>query len=285
MPALGRPQPLSRPAPTAAGAGPAGEAPPLRIGLSARLMHQPPAELGFRGKTLQYLEQSIAHWIMAHGALAVMVPTLAFDAEVERRRVGVHHYVELLDGLLLQGGADVSPTSYGQQPLRPEWRGDPLRDRYEIELIDGFLGAGKPILGICRGCQLLNVCLGGSLYQDILSQRPESRAHVDAALYDQLHHGLSLEPGSRLAQIYAEAAGPARVNSIHHQAVDRLGSDLEVEARCAEDGLVEAIRARGGNFVAGVQWHPEFHAEGTGLLPAEPLMNAFLAAVAQRREH
>ena len=76
---------------------------PLRIGLSARLLHQPPAEMGFRGKTLQYLEQSIAHWIMGHGALAFMVPTLGFDAEVSRRSVSVHHYVDSLDGLLLQG--------------------------------------------------------------------------------------------------------------------------------------------------------------------------------------
>ena len=92
---------------------------PLRIGLSARLMHLPPLELGFRNKTLQYLEQSIAHWIMSHGALVLMLPTLGFDAEVSRRRVSVRNYVQALDGLVLQGGADVSPSSYGQQPLRP----------------------------------------------------------------------------------------------------------------------------------------------------------------------
>ena len=75
---------------------------PLRIGISTRLMHQVPAELGFRGKTLQYLEQSFAHWIMAHGALALMVPTLGHDAEVARRRVHLDGYVDLLDGLMLQ---------------------------------------------------------------------------------------------------------------------------------------------------------------------------------------
>lgn len=265
---------------------PEGTARPLLIGLSARLMHQPPAELGFRGKTLQYLEQSIAHWIMAHGAMAVMVPTLGFDAEVERRRVGVHHYVELLDGLLLQGGADVSPLSYGQQPLRPEWAGDAKRDRYEIELIDGFLSAGKPVLGVCRGHQLLNVAFGGTLCQDIVTLRPGARRHVDPELYDQLDHGLLIEPYSALARIYGTsiaAGAPARVNSIHHQAVDRLGGDLVVEARCADDGCIEAIRARGSTFVAGVQWHPEFHAHDNGLLAATPLMNAFLDAMRQRR--
>ncbi|MEY3445535.1 MAG: hypothetical protein RIR45_290, partial [Pseudomonadota bacterium] len=76
---------------------------------------------------------------MGHGAIAFMVPTLGFDAKVPRRRISVRDYVECLDGLVLQGGADVSPTSYGQQPLRPEWAGDLVRDRYEIELLDGFL--------------------------------------------------------------------------------------------------------------------------------------------------
>lgn len=249
---------------------------PLRIGLSARLLHQPPAELGFRGKTLQYLEQSIAHWIMAHGAMAFMVPTLGIDAEVARRRVSVRDYVEALDGLVLQGGADVSPTSYGQQALRPEWAGDPVRDRYEIELLDGFLTQGKPILGICRGAQLINVAFGGSLLQDIQTQRPAAIAHVDAQLYDQLRHSIRFETGSRLAALYGNS--DASVNSIHHQAVDRLGGDLEIEARCAQDGIVEAIRARGSAFVAGVQWHPEFHWHEPSLLSGEPLLNAFFSA-------
>lgn len=147
--------------------------------MSARLMHQPPAELGFKGKTLQYLEQAAAHWVMRRSALVLMVPTLGFDAEVERRRVSLRQYVDLLDGLVMQGGADVSPTSYGQQPLRPEWSGDPVRDRYEIELIEGFLEQGKPVFGICRGAQLLNVFFGGTLYQDIATLREDAQAHVD----------------------------------------------------------------------------------------------------------
>lgn len=256
---------------------------PLRIGLSARLLHTPPAELGFRNKTLQYLEQSIAHWVMAHGALAFMLPTLGFDAEVSRRKVSVNHCVEALDGLLLQGGADISPQIYGQQPLRPEWGGDPVRDRYEIELLDGFLSQGKPVLGVCRGSQLINVAFGGSLYQDVQLLHEGAHAHVDPVLYDQLAHEIVLEPGSRLAQIYDGVSG-GRVNSIHHQAVDRLGADLTVEARSAGDGVVESIRARGSLFVAGVQWHPEFHHLSEALLSGEPLMHAFLAAAESARQ-
>ncbi len=250
---------------------------PLKIGMSARLMHKPPLELGFRNKTLQYLEQAAAHWIMAHGAMVLMLPTLGFDAEVERRRVSVRHYVDALDGLVIQGGADVSPTSYGQQPLRPEWAGDIVRDRYEMELLEGFLAQGKPILGICRGCQLLNVAFGGTLYQDIATQRDGAEPHVDAQLYDQHSHMVVFEPGSKLADLYRGSTG-GRVTSIHHQAVDRLGADLQVEARSAEDGVVEAIRARGSNFVAGVQWHPEFHAVNPGLLSSTPLLDGYLVA-------
>ncbi len=253
------------------------EGAPLRIGLSARLLHRPPVELGFRNKTLQYLEQSIAHWIMARGAVVFMIPALGFDAEIARRQVSVRNYVNALDGLVLQGGADVSPTSYGQQPLRADWAGDVVRDRYEMELLEGFLDQGKSVLGICRGAQLINVAFGGTLLQDIRTQRSDAVDHVDAELYDRLHHEVRFEPGARLAEVYAGLEG-GLVTSIHHQAVDRLGSDLQVEARCGEDGIIEAIRATGSAFVAGVQWHPEFHAASPDLLSAEPLLDAFLSA-------
>jgi len=248
---------------------------PLRIGMSARLLHRPPTEMGFRGKTLQYLEQSVAHWILAHGAVAVMVPTLGFDAEVSRRKVSVREYVDLLDGLVLQGGSDVSPQTYGQLPLQPQWAGDAVRDRYEIEFIEGFLERGKPLLGICRGCQLLNVAFGGTLIQDLATQRPEGRLHVDAVLYDEYLHGIEFLQGSRLESLYGSDAVYV-VNSIHHQAIDRLGGDLAVEARSVDDGVVEAIRARGSTPVFGVQWHPEFHLNRPDRLNPEPLMQDFL---------
>jgi putative glutamine amidotransferase len=257
---------------------------PLRIGMSARLLHQPPSELGFRGKTLQYLEQSVAHWIVSHGALALMVPTLGHDAEVARRKISVREYADLLDGLILQGGADVSPKMYGQTPLQPQWAGDPVRDNYEIELIEGFLERGKPLLGICRGCQLLNVAFGGSLVQDLPTQRLDCKVHVDAVLYDECQHAIEFVPGSRLASLYAPDTVPV-VNSIHHQAIDRLGGDLQVEARSVGDGVVEAIRGPASLEVFGVQWHPEFHRGRTDRLDPEPLMIDFLRAARQRLAH
>ncbi|MEK7862313.1 MAG: gamma-glutamyl-gamma-aminobutyrate hydrolase family protein, partial [Chloroflexota bacterium] len=160
----------------------------LRIGLSARILHEPPPELGFRGKTLQYLEQSIAHWLLAHDVLAFMIPTIARDAGVSRSSVSLGDYVRSLDGLVLQGGADVSPASYGEEPLRPEWAGDRVRDLYEIELFWECAIQGKPVLGICRGHQLINVALGGTLHQDIGSQIEGAARHVDRETYDQNQH-------------------------------------------------------------------------------------------------
>ena len=253
----------------------------LRIGLSARLMHTPPVELGFRNKVLQYLEQSVAHWIMYHGALVFMIPTLSSSAGLSRSSIRVRDVVEALDGLVLQGGADVSPQSYGEQPLRPEWAGDRVRDRYEIELFWEFVIQNKPVLGICRGAQIINVALGGTLHQDIETQCPGASRHVDRALYDENRHEIDFTPDTRLARLY-EDSETRRVISIHHQAINALGNDLVVEARSTADGIVEAIRMTGDVCVAGFQWHPEFHSSDPGLLDSTPVMRDFLDAADRR---
>ena len=255
---------------------------PLRIGLSARLLHAPPKELGFPGKTLQYLEQSVAHWIMAHGALAFMIPTLGQSAEVQRGALSVHDYVQALDGLVLQGGADVSPESYGELPLRPEWSGDRIRDLFEIELIWEFIIQNKPVLGICRGAQLINVACGGTLYQDIAEQVPGALVHRDDKLYDGYNHDIDIVAGSRLEVLYP-AQPICRVNSIHHQAIRQLGSDLSVEATAHGDGIIEAIRWAGNGYMVGCQWHPEFQASYPQLLDSGPVMADFIAAAGVAR--
>jgi putative glutamine amidotransferase len=194
--------------------------------------------------------------------------------------------VDLLDGLVLQGGIDVSPEAYGAEPLPGPWPHDPVRDRYELALLRAFIAAGKPVLGVCRGAQLINVALGGTLVQDIPTQRPGAVVHLDLNHYDRLTHTVRFAEGSDLQRIYG--AGAHRVTSIHHQCVDRLGAGLVVEAVCPDDGLIEAIRLRGEGFVLGVQWHPEFHLtqrdQALGLLDSGPMMQSFLAAARQRAQ-
>src|SRR6185503_16609614 len=97
---------------------------PVRIGISARLLHDPPRELGLRARTLQWLDQSLAYWLMCRRVLAFMVPTVESCAPMQRSSMTMREYVDELDGLVLQGGADISPESYGRTPLKPEWSGD-----------------------------------------------------------------------------------------------------------------------------------------------------------------
>lgn len=248
---------------------------PLKIGISARLLHKVPSEMGFRNKTLQYLEQSLAHWIMEHGAIAFMVPAIAEDSHHVARHLSVAEFVRELDGLVLQGGADVAPETYGQTPIDPRWGGDSVRDRYELALLHAVLLQGKPVIGVCRGCQLLNVAFGGTLYQDIETQRPEAHHHVDLDLYDDFEHDISFKHGSSLSELYP-GNRRLRVTSIHHQAIDKVGQHVEVEAVSTMDGIVEAIRWTGKGYARGLQWHPEFHHRKDTLMDGSPIMLEFL---------
>ena len=249
----------------------------LKIGVSARLFHPQPDAKGIQSKTLQYLEQSVAHWVMSRDVLVFMVPTVDKDGLLHRSEVRLADYARVLDGLVLQGGADVSPSTYGETPRAPQWAGDRLRDVYEMELVHEFIEAGKPVLGICRGAQLINVAFGGTLYQDIPTQLPESQVHVTDG-YERHRHDIRFEPGSGLARMYRGVQKPA-VTSIHHQSVKALGRGLRVEAWSEPDGVVEAIRGNGRSYVFAVQWHPEFHHPGdSAVLSSAPILEEFLEA-------
>jgi putative glutamine amidotransferase len=254
----------------------------LKIGISACFLHADPKRDVFAGKTLQYVEQSIAHWVMSTGAMAVMVPSPA--GATQRGDVTLDHYAQWLDGLVLHGGADVSPMSYGEKPLQEKWAGDKIRDDYEMELVAAFERAGKPVFGVCRGLQLLNVAFGGTLYQDIATQLPNALQHRDAGMYDHNFHDVTIGEGTRLAQLYPHGR-EYKVNSIHHQAIKDLAPGFVVEAVSTKDGIVEAIRRpdAGKSWLAAVQWHPEFHLPGSDTIDDAALLEEFLAAASAAR--
>lgn len=254
----------------------------LKIGVSARIFHPEAGARGLQGKTLQYLEESIAQWVMSRDVLVLMIPTVNTNGLLHPSKIRLRDYAKHLDGLVLQGGADVAPQTYSQTATRPEWIGDSARDMYELELLHEFVEAGKPVLGICRGCQLINVAFGGTLYQDIASDVPEAKPHVND-LYDSHRHTIQFPPGSSLASLFAGQSAPL-VNSIHHQAVRDLGRDLMIEAISEGDNIVEAVRHTKSRFVMGLQWHPEFHrAGGSELLDCTPILDNFLRAARETR--
>ena len=201
---------------------------------------------------------------------------------IARGDVTLKHYAEWLDGVVMHGGSDVWPGSYGEEPLRPEWRGDRIRDAYEIALVKAFADAGKPVFGICRGLQLINVAYGGTLYQDTSTQKPGALVHRDGQTYDRLFHELDVVPGTRLDALTAGSAS-RKINSIHHQSIKDLAPGFAVEARCPDDGVIEAIRHTGDAWVAAVQWHPEFHKPEYGVLDDTPLLTDFLEAARAAR--
>ena len=191
-------------------------------------------------------------------------------------------YAQWLDGLVLHGGADLWPGSYGEVALQPQWNGDRARDEYEIALARAFVAAGKPVFGVCRGLQLVNVAFGGTLYQDIGTQCAGALDHRDAAVYDQNFHAVAIAPGTHLSQLLGGARSH-KINSVHHQAVKDLAAGFVVEARCPQDGVIEAIRHTGDAWVAAVQWHPEFHQGNDGVLDDRPILQDFLQAAQAAR--
>jgi putative glutamine amidotransferase len=256
----------------------------VKIGISASFFHADPGRPIFKGMTLQYIEQNIAHWLMQRDALAFMIPSPDGHTRREGSRVTLDAYAEALDGLVLMGGSDVCPATYGETPLKPEWSGDRVRDDYEIGLLNAFVARGKPVLGVCRGAQILNVAMGGTLWQDLGTQVPYALSHRNWAIYEANCHATAIVPGTGLAKLFP-GVSVVKTNSIHHQAVKDLGRNLVVEAWSEPDRIVEAIRWTGSSYVFAVQWHPEFHPAGdTSYIDDTPILDEFLATAARHKD-
>ena len=177
------------------------------------------------------------------GGLAVLLPATTDESLQD-------DYLSLCQGLLLSGGGDLDPHYWGELSQPQAGEIDPLRDNFELSLARKVILSHKPVLGICRGCQVLNAAAGGSLIQDIISPMN----HMQKAPRAYPFHDIFIENNSRLGNIIGTEQ--IRVNSFHHQAIKDPGRDLCITAM-ASDGMVEAIESREHPFYIGVQWHPE----------------------------
>lgn len=202
------------------------------------------------------------------GGTPVVLP-IVDDRDVMAR------FVDVIDGLVLSGGMDVDPTLYGEEPHPKLGKVSPERDFFEINIARAVLDKGKPLLGICRGCQVLNVSLGGTLFQDIHAQSSQPLLqHVQQAPRYHGSHFAEISNDSKLKAVVGQER--IRVNSFHHQAVKEVGRGLVVSA-VASDGVVEAVESTEHPFVIGVQWHPE-HMALHDDEPSNSLFRAFVSA-------
>lgn len=190
------------------------------------------------------------------GGIAVLLPPQPVDGEIAAR------VLDGLAGLVITGGKDVDPSAYGQErhPETDEPGAD--RDAWEFALLAEALNRGLPVLGICRGAQVLNVALGGTLHQHLPDVLGHCGHRAGNAVFTTM--GVRTMPGTRLAKLLGEAA---EVRCYHHQAIADLGAQLVVGAR-DDDGVIEAIELPGDNFVLAVQWHPEESLEDLRLFTA-----------------
>ena len=218
------------------------------------------------GLPIVMIYQAYVQAIMQAGGVPVLIPSVLAES-------GWDILYKRLDGILLAGGGDISLEHFkGDEHLRIDGV-DPQRDSVELSLFRAAYADGKPFLGICRGIQLVNVGLGGTLYTHIPDQHPNSIDHTyPGNMRTVLAHEVKVEEGTRFAELVGEPI--LKVNSLHHQGLKDVAPELRITAY-APDGLVEAVELPGHPFGQAVQWHPEWL---TDQLPTRKLFKAFVVA-------
>ncbi len=194
------------------------------------------------------VSQNYIYSVCAAGGVPFVLPLVNDNSTVVE-------YLSFLDGLILTGGEDVCPLTYGENPIKEVEFFSLARDQFEMILFKEALRRNLPVLGICRGLHIMNTALGGTLYQDIFRQVESSLGHLPKLLpVDNLYHSIQIDEESRLAKIFS--SNEIQVNSYHHQAAKKVAEAFKVTAK-SSDNIVEAIEHREKDFVLAVQWHPE----------------------------
>lgn len=210
----------------------------------------PAAHQSRKGRVPDYeANETYIQAVLSAGGLPVVLPTNIPETDWQQ-------LLDTFDGFLYCGGGDVNPERYGAQMPPNSYGIHAERDHFELGMLRLILEADKSLLCICRGLQVLNVGLGGTLIGDIAAELPEASRHdwYPRFARDKLVHQVTVKPGSKLERITGQKS--LRTNSLHHQAVNKVGDGLVVAAKAA-DGLIEATELSGKRFVIGVQWHPE----------------------------
>lgn len=200
------------------------------------------------GRYTNFLDLAYAECVERAGGLPLYFPSLFSPTFADEAAA-------MIDGLVLTGGADIHPSYYGEEISSPIMLSPNQRTDFDIHLFRASLKADKPILAICHGMQIMNVALGGTLFQDIPSQVPGSLSHRGEKDSVPARHKVTVKAGSRLADIMRRIV-EFEVSSTHHQAVKTLGKSLQISAR-APDGIIEGIELPDHPKVIGIQWHPE----------------------------
>jgi putative glutamine amidotransferase len=213
------------------------------IGLTTYLQQ---AQTGVWDVRASFLPAVYVEGVTLAGGIATLLPPQPVDHAIAER------VLDGLDGLVLTGGRDVDPAAYGQvgNPATDEPARD--RDAFELALVRGALARGLPVLAICRGAQVLNVALGGTLHQHLPDVLGHAKHQAGNAVFTT--SGIRTVPGTRLAALIGESTD---AQCYHHQAIDRLGQGLIISAQDDADGVIEAVEMPGENFTLAVQWHPE----------------------------
>lgn len=240
----------------------------IYIGISAS--HDFSTKKYFEGYEYSILDKGYTDAILQAGAIPIILP-ITNNMEV------IKSYIDLVDGIILSGGHDVTPAIYNQEPHKLLEKTSKRRDLFEINLLSEACNKNKPVLGICRGLQLINVSFGGSLYQDLSLANEEKINHIQECKYDNVWHSV------KLSSILKDVIGNEyyEVNSFHHQIIDKLAPGFEVIA-IANDNTKEAIYYENENlFILATQWHPEMMLKDEGSIN---LFRYFVNKILERRK-